>query len=334
MTNYYFYTDANSQKQGPVTADSLILFAQQGTITPDTIVEDEKGKSVPAKQCKGLIFPETVQSNSIPPEPETTLPESESTESHQDVTGQPTALQPPVAEETAVPESAPDTTEHVLSELKPTLTTLEGKLDSLIEKLDSLVENIDFGTKFAEKKQEQIDKLYEENRLYKDNIIEKFKEKLVMGIIEQLAIADRMVSNFEEKEETEKNYNNLLEAFRELTDDFRTMLLSRFYVDAYCSEPGEMFEPGKHQALPNGVIFTEDETKKDKIVSSVRYGYKSGGKDGKILREEIVKVYRYHAPPVPPPESDSQTNEQTAVVPEPQHTQEVQENQEELKIIP
>ena len=125
-----------------------------------------------------------------------------------------------VVEETAIQESDSDVSDLAPSEiegLKLMLTPLGKKLDSLTEKFDTLIQNVDFGTKFAEKKQEQIDKLYEENRKYKDELIEKFKEKLVMGIIEQLSQADRQVQNFAKKEESEKNYRSLLEAFRELT---------------------------------------------------------------------------------------------------------------------
>ena len=52
----WFYYDSSGQKQGPVTGGRLKGLAQAGLITPETMVETEKGKTVPAKKVKGLKF--------------------------------------------------------------------------------------------------------------------------------------------------------------------------------------------------------------------------------------------------------------------------------------
>ena len=223
-----------------------------------------------------------------------------------------TSAEQSISTETTECESPSDVTGSILSELKPLLMELR-------DKLDSLTSDVNFGKEFAAKKQEQIDKLYEENRKYRDDIIGAFKQKLVLGVIEQLSKTDRMVQNFENKEGSEKNYKNLLEAFRELTDDFRDMLSNRFNVDAYRTKPGEMLVAEKHQVLSDGFVTTNDEAKKDMIVSSVRHGYICGGK---ILRQEIVKIYSYQVSSDPPLPNDSQSKEQTLPISEAQETQE------------
>ncbi|MGL4943774.1 MAG: hypothetical protein ACRC46_11355 [Thermoguttaceae bacterium] len=58
MANW-FYTDANGQKQGPVNNAQLVALVKQGIIAQETIVENEQGKSAPARKVKGLVFPET-----------------------------------------------------------------------------------------------------------------------------------------------------------------------------------------------------------------------------------------------------------------------------------
>ena len=62
MADWYFY-DANGYKIGPIKGRELKQSAQQGLITPETVVEDENGRTVLAKQVTGLTFGnETVQS--------------------------------------------------------------------------------------------------------------------------------------------------------------------------------------------------------------------------------------------------------------------------------
>ena len=54
MTQWFYY-DKNGEKR-ETNADELKRMAQNGTITPDTIVETENGKKAKAGNVKGLIF--------------------------------------------------------------------------------------------------------------------------------------------------------------------------------------------------------------------------------------------------------------------------------------
>jgi len=67
----WHYYDANGEKIGPVRGSELKQLALKGTITPETVVEDENGRRARASDVKGLTFSETAQ-------PVTTLPESAS----------------------------------------------------------------------------------------------------------------------------------------------------------------------------------------------------------------------------------------------------------------
>jgi len=188
-------------------------------------------------------------------------------------------------------ELASEASEQFFSELKPMLTLLQ-------KKMDSLSEQVDFGLKFADKKiSGQIDKLYEENRMYKENLVEQFKKKLVLGVIEQLDVADKQISLFETREESEKNYKNLLQAFREITDDFREMLKNRLDIIPFQSSPGDEFNATRHNAL--GTIPDGNRDKDKTIARSKRHGYVNH--DGKILRTELVEVF-YFDPSLATPE--------------------------------
>ena len=66
MSNWFYY-DNNGQKQGPVTGGQIKELAKAGTISPDTIIETEEGKSAPARKVKGLTFSQkTTCSVSLP----------------------------------------------------------------------------------------------------------------------------------------------------------------------------------------------------------------------------------------------------------------------------
>jgi hypothetical protein len=65
MANWYYYNDKN-EKIGPIRGRELNALAQQGTITPETVVETEDGKKATASQVKGLTFGGTVATGQNP----------------------------------------------------------------------------------------------------------------------------------------------------------------------------------------------------------------------------------------------------------------------------
>jgi hypothetical protein len=56
MANFFYY-DENGTKQGLITPQEMKTLAKNGTVTPETIVENEQGQRGKAKQIKGLTFP-------------------------------------------------------------------------------------------------------------------------------------------------------------------------------------------------------------------------------------------------------------------------------------
>ena len=56
MATTWWYYDSNGQKRGPVSGGELKGLSKTGRITPETIVENEKGKSAPAGKVRGLTF--------------------------------------------------------------------------------------------------------------------------------------------------------------------------------------------------------------------------------------------------------------------------------------
>ena len=69
MANWYYYNESG-EKVGPIKGRELKQLAQQGTIIPEMVVEDEKGHTALAKNVTGLLFSETAQSESTLLEPD------------------------------------------------------------------------------------------------------------------------------------------------------------------------------------------------------------------------------------------------------------------------
>lgn len=65
MANWFYYND-NGEKIGPIRGRDLIQLAKHYVITPETVVENEDGQAVPAKQITGLMFPDTMPSGATP----------------------------------------------------------------------------------------------------------------------------------------------------------------------------------------------------------------------------------------------------------------------------
>jgi len=80
MADWYYYNESD-EKVGPIRGRELKQLARQGTVTPETRVIDENGRTALAKSITGLTFSETAQADSVPSESSTvSLPPTTETE--------------------------------------------------------------------------------------------------------------------------------------------------------------------------------------------------------------------------------------------------------------
>jgi len=75
MANWFYYNE-KGEKIG-VTGGQLKGLAKNGRITPETVIETEEGKSVPAGKIQGLTFLSAVQFTPSPSEPNTPIEAAE-----------------------------------------------------------------------------------------------------------------------------------------------------------------------------------------------------------------------------------------------------------------
>jgi molecular chaperone GrpE (heat shock protein) len=162
--------------------------------------------------------------------------------------------------------------------------------------LNQLAKDFETKIKYDAAKQEQIDKLYNENQEYKQGILEKFKKSLVLAVIGQIDAAFNTISHFGNREFSEENYYKLLENYREIATDFQDSLAQSFDVAAFNSEENTPFDAKRQRALKT--VPTEDEAKHKTINKSLRQGYEVANADGTktLLRLEMVEVYVHQSP--------------------------------------
>jgi len=136
-----------------------------------------------------------------------------------------------------------------------------------------------------EVKDEMIDKLHRELEGYRKGAADRFTDQLMKAVIKVRKDMVRQVESWETKqpdaEEACRQYGYILD---DLTD-----LLEQQNVDAYSTEPGDVFVAAIHQAK----LETTDDPSLDKtIMKSLSEGYRKGDKT--LLPERVV-VYQYKA---------------------------------------
>ena len=181
------------------------------------------------------------------------------------------------------------------------LQPVRESLDQIRSAQAQLSKDFSAKLKYDATKQEQIDKLYRDNQGLQESMIEKLKSQVLLAVIEQIDDAEKQISHFDKQDETERNYAKLLSCFRDVTVSFQDMLLERFDVSPFQSEPGTAFEPKRQRALKT--TDTADESQNRTIAASLRPGYEKS--DGTlVLRPEMVEVFRYN----PALQTESQKN--------------------------
>lgn len=188
--------------------------------------------------------------------------------------------------ETSRPEETSDVAATSVSE------DAAGELRLLMEKLLN-----EFGgkLKYDVKKQEQIDRLYQENCAYRDGLVEQCKKHLIQAVIEQVDDAEKQIAHFRTEEFSEKNFKKMFRSFEDVALSLRDMLLERFDVDSWQSDAGTPFDPKCQRSLRTTP--TADTALVKTLRRSIRFGYKTD--DGIILRPELVDVYIYDAQAAP-----------------------------------
>lgn len=153
--------------------------------------------------------------------------------------------------------------------------------------IKQLAKDFETKLKYDASKQELIDKLYKENMEFKEGIVKKFQQAMILAVIERIDDAAKDIAVFENREFSAENYSKLLASYGDITAGFQDMLSVRFDVECYSGEPLARFDPKTQRSLKT--CPTDDADKNKFVKQTLRPGYKTA--EGLILRPELVEVY-------------------------------------------
>ncbi|GHT20698.1 nucleotide exchange factor GrpE [Planctomycetales bacterium] len=158
--------------------------------------------------------------------------------------------------------------------------------EEIVILLRQLAQDFEVKLKYDATKQEQVDKLYNENQQYKEGSLEKFRKSLILAVIEKIDETEKMIAFFDGKEFSEENYRKLFSSYKSVAEEFSDVLLERFDVAKYTCEPETPFDPRRQRSLK--MVPTDDPAKHKFVKQTLRPGYET---DGIVLRPEMVEVY-------------------------------------------
>ena len=163
-------------------------------------------------------------------------------------------------------------------------------LREILDVASFLRQDFDVKFKYDKKKDEQVDRLYEECKAYRDDVFWALKKDLILDVVREIVDVEKRASFFATREQTPELCEKMLKFVREIAENLR-FALEKHDVFSYSSPGGSRFDPARQRALE--VKTTNDETL-DKTIEPLRQGfdYEGNGKTRNV-RKEIVYVYKY-----------------------------------------
>ena len=211
-----------------------------------------------------------------------------------------------VVPQTPATPSCSESLQEALEPLRAALSQVDERLEKLarIEECYQIMTRLqgEFETKFKydKTKDEQIDKLYRENRKFRQDLLWSIKKDLILDVIGEIDDIEKRLPKFQDKEKLEsqtreeilQSYDALLKFVVSIVENFKSTL-ERNDIFAYRAKFGEQYNPSRQSAL---VVDETNDPQLNGAVDPKRTGY-SFEADGveRIVRKEMVRVFKYKA---------------------------------------
>ena len=191
---------------------------------------------------------------------------------------EPTAETPSTLEEQATQETP--------EEIPVVQTELLEKLDAVQQALSELQQTFD--DKIAEDthKNGLFDNMHRELTRYQNGLMDKIVETMAMDIIQLVDSTKGHIRVYEKKEPTEDNYKRLFRVMKGIAEDLEDILY-RQSIESY-NVAGREVDVKRQRIIQT--IPTDDKRKDNLVAVRAAEGYE---KDGKIIRPERIKIYKY-----------------------------------------
>jgi molecular chaperone GrpE (heat shock protein) len=160
------------------------------------------------------------------------------------------------------------------------------KIEEIQQRLDHLHEEFQGKLKYDAHKDRIIDHLHQELQEYKNDIIKKHVQSLIMDLIKVIDDARKFTEHYRTKDSSSADMAKLLDFLDNIPSDLEDILHWQGIKTFIGS--GSAFDPCRQRVLKK--IETIDQSKDKTVAESLRPGYEW---DGKVVRPEMVSVYFY-----------------------------------------
>lgn len=162
----------------------------------------------------------------------------------------------------------------------------ERQFDQLLTAVGALQEQ--FSEKIAADahKNALFDEMHQELTRYRNGMLDKIVETMALDIIQLVDSTKRSFRIYEETEPSEDNYKRLLRVVKGIAEDL-TDILYRQGIESY-QVAGEEVDVHRQKILQ--IVETDEQSKDNLVAIRVAEGYE---KNGKVLRPERIKIYKY-----------------------------------------
>lgn len=177
--------------------------------------------------------------------------------------------------------------EQVISASSDDNAVLE-KLDALQQAMQGLQECFDAKIAQDAHKNDLFDNMHKELTRYQNGAMDKIVDTIALDIIQLVDTTKGHFRVYEKKEPNEENYNRLLRIVKGIAEDLQDILY-RQSIEAYRVE-GHEVDVRRQKIIQT--IPTDDQSKDNLVAVRAADGYE---KDGKVLRAERIKIFKYSA---------------------------------------
>lgn len=159
-------------------------------------------------------------------------------------------------------------------------------IEPLMREMQKLREDFETKVKYDESKERTIDTLHKELQTYRDGLHYKILRPVFMDLISMHDDLDRILKDIAVKENDSSNTMlRNLQSFQESIEE----TLRRYEVETFSVE-GDTLVSGRQRIMK--VVEVGDPTQDRHIARRVRKGFEY---EGRLLRPEIVDIYRFNA---------------------------------------
>lgn len=184
------------------------------------------------------------------------------------------------------PGKAAEKPQQISAETHDSQREFLAKLDALQQAMADLQQTFD--DKIAEDthKNGLFDNMHRELIRYQNGAMDKIVDTMALDIIQLVDTTKGHVRVYEKKEPTEDNYKRLLRIVKGIAEDLQDILY-RQNIEAYRVE-GHEVDVRRQKIIQTVPI--DDQSKDNLVAVRVADGYE---KDGKVLRPERIKIFKY-----------------------------------------